>query len=71
MIYDNMYIQEVFYLEKIYSVKEAAEYLGLCTATIIKMIKNGKLKALQFEQNGKWKIKESELLKKIQQGGVA
>jgi len=56
----------VFYLEKIYSVKEAAEYLGLCTATIIKMIKNGKLKALQFEQNGKWKIKESELVKKIQ-----
>ena len=60
----------MFYLEKIYSVKEAAEYLGLCNATIIKMIKIGKLKALQFEKNGNWKIRESELLKKIEQSEV-
>ena len=53
-------------LEKIYSVQEAAELLGTCDETVRRMLKSGELKGIKFKDNGNWKIKESELLKKIQ-----
>ena len=51
-------------MEKIYSVQEAAELLGTCDETVRRMLKSGELKGIKFKDNGNWKIKESELVKK-------
>lgn len=50
-------------MEKLYTVKEAAEYLGFHYQTVWKFIKEGRLKAIQpsGKKKGQWRIKESEL----------
>jgi len=57
-------------MEKMYTVKEAANYLGLSERTIReKYIPNGKIKAVKYDSSDKapWMIAESEI-KRLQKG---
>jgi excisionase family DNA binding protein len=48
--------------EKIYTVEEAAERLGVHAETIRRWLRNGELKGIRFKRI--WRIKESDLLGK-------
>ena len=48
--------------EKIYTVEEAANLLGVHTETVRRWLRRGELKGIRF--NRIWRIKESDLLGK-------
>ena len=51
-------------MEKLYTIKEAAEILGFHYQTVWKMIKEGRLKAVQpcgKRKKGQWRIREEDL----------
>lgn len=57
-------------MEKMYTVKETANYLGLSERTVReKYIPNGKIKAVKYEDSDKapWMIPESEI-ERLQRG---
>jgi len=45
------------------SMTEASKKLGVCTATLRKLIARGQVKAVQFVPNGKFHIPETEITK--------
>jgi len=50
-------------MERLYTIKEAAEYLGFHYQTVWKLIKEGKIKGIQptGKKKGQWRIRESDL----------
>lgn len=54
-------------MDKFYTVQEAADYLKVHRTSIIRLIKNGKLKAVNIAPTGTkyktWRIHDSSLIK--------
>lgn len=53
-------------MAKLYSVKEAQNYLGVCDETIYRYIKSGKLKAVRV--GGLWRISSEALEEFLKKG---
>jgi len=50
-------------LDKVYTLKKAADYLCLSVSTIRKKIKAGTIKAIQYQSGGRLMIAESEIIR--------
>lgn len=48
-------------MEKYYNIRETAQLLGMTVRTVRQWIHDGKIKAVQYANRGKWYISGSEI----------
>ena len=48
-------------MEQYYNIRAAAKLLGMAVRTVRQWVHDGKIKAVQYANRGKWYIPESEI----------
>lgn len=48
-------------MEQYYNIRAAAQLLGMTVRTVRQWVHDGKIKAVQYANRGKWYIPESEI----------
>ena len=48
-------------MEQYYNIRAAAQLLGMTVRTVRQWVHDGKIKAVQYTNRGKWYIPESEI----------